>query len=218
MRTAIIAGATGLVGRELVKTLTKSEEYSSVHIIVRRPFGESHPKLTEHIIDFEKLEDFDPGCRIDDFYCTLGTTMKKAGGKEAFRTVDFDYVIYFAKLSKRLDSNCFCVVSAMGANSKSSFFYNRVKGEMERALKNLTLKLKNLVIIRPSLLTGDRKEKRFGESIAETVMNIFNPLIPANYRSVPAKNVANAMYRMTLTEGDDTFYINSGQIHKIRES
>jgi uncharacterized protein YbjT (DUF2867 family) len=213
MRTALIAGATGLVGGELVKKLIESEEYGSVHIIVRRTLGVSHPKLQEHIIDFENLEEFDPKCHIDDFYCTLGTTIKKAGGKDAFRKVDFDYVIYFAKLARKLNCQCFCVVSAMGANPKSAFFYNRVKGEMERALKNSNLK--KLVIIRPSLITGDRKEKRFGESFAKSLMKIIDPIIPLKYRSVSAKKIANAMYRMTQTEGDDIYSIDSGQIHKI---
>jgi len=213
MRTAIIAGATGLVGSELVKRLIESEEYGSVHLLVRRPSDMTHPKITEHIINFENLEDFNPGCHIDDFFCALGTTMKKAGSREAFRTVDFDYVVYFARLAKKFESACFCVVSAMGANSKSSFFYNRVKGEMEKTLKNLGLK--KLVIIRPSLLTGKRREKRLGELFAEKIMALFNPLISARYRSVPAKKVAMAMYRMALTEGDDTYYIDSAQIHKI---
>jgi uncharacterized protein YbjT (DUF2867 family) len=103
----------------------------------------------------------------------------------------------------------------MGANPKSAFFYNRVKGEMERALKNSNLK--KLVIIRPSLITGDRKEKRFGESFAKSLMKITDPIIPLKYRSVSAKKIANAMYRMTLTEGDDIYSIDSGQIHKLGE-
>lgn len=215
MRTAIVAGGTGLVGKELVNKLVESEEYSMVHLVVRNPSGKDHPKIIEHVIDFEKLYEFDPKCHIDDFFCTLGTTMKKAGSKESFRKVDFDYVIYFAKVAKKLGSGCFCIVSAMGANPKSSIFYNRIKGEMERALKNLMLK--KLIIIRPSLITGDRKEKRLGESFAVIVMKVFNPIIPAKYRSVPATKIANAMYRMALTEGEDTYVIESDQVHTIGE-
>ena len=206
-KKALIAGATGLVGTELLKLLIQSESYNKIHVLNRRDVNYESSKVTNHIIDFDKLEEFEPENEIDDVFCCLGTTIKKAKTKENFRTVDFDYVVGLANKSKEWNTSKFLVISALGANKKSSIFYNRVKGEMENALKELGLP--HLFIFRPSLLIGDRKESRPGEKTAILVYKVINPLFVGKlkkYRGINIKKVAHAMIE-TAIHNEDTFKI-----------
>ena len=129
-KTALIAGATGLVGSYLLRMLLQSDRYSKVIAVVRKPIEIKDTKLEQKVIDFDKLA-VTPGLTADDIFCCLGTTMKKAGSKEKFYKVDYTYVVELAKVTSRQFASQFLVVSAMGTDKNSRFFYNRVKGEME---------------------------------------------------------------------------------------
>ncbi|GET22127.1 oxidoreductase [Prolixibacter denitrificans] len=213
MRTAVIAGASGLVGKELVYYLSGSPEYSRIHLLVRRQMENPGDKIIEHLIDFDQLVDFSLEERIDDVYCALGTTMKKAGSKDAFRRVDLEYVVTLAKRAKELGAHRFLVVSSMGADPKSMFFYNRIKGKMEKAIRKVGME--TTIIVRPSLLLGDRKEKRFSEEFSAVLMKILRPLIPKKYRAVSAGKVAGSMYHMALTASPGLHILESNEIQDM---
>lgn len=216
MKTALIAGASGLVGSELLNLLLKSGEYSSVHLLLRKETEHDSPKIIKQIIDFEKLKEFDPGEKIDHIFCTLGTTIKKAKTKENFRKVDFDYVLELGKKALEWQSEKFLIVSSLGANARSSIFYNRVKGEIENALKEL--KLPALFIFRPSLLMGNRKEHRSGEKTATAVYKALNPLFVGGlkkYRGIEASQVAKAMLYTAENSHDNFKIFESYEIQKI---
>jgi uncharacterized protein YbjT (DUF2867 family) len=190
-RTACVVGATGLVGRHLVDVLIHDPEYSRVIALVRRASGRTHDKLEERIVDFDALER-EP-LDVDDAFCALGTTIKKAGSKEAFRRVDFDYVLAFAKAARK-GGKRFLLVSALGADSGSSMFYNRVKGEMEEAVR--ALGFERTLIFRPSFLSGDREEKRAGERVGIAVANVVGAIpigLFRRIRPIEGKDVARGM-------------------------
>ena len=200
-KTALIAGATGLVGSYLLRMLLQSDRYTKVIALVRRPISTQDPKLEQKIVDFDKLA-VTPGLQADDVFCCLGTTMKKAGSKAAFYEVDYTYVVELAKATSQQFASQFLVVSSMGANKKSAFYYNRVKGEMEEAITRFPFTA--IHIFRPSLLTGNRPETRLGEKVGEVLMDglkfaMVGPL--RKYRAVPARVVAKAMLQMAIDNG-----------------
>jgi uncharacterized protein YbjT (DUF2867 family) len=191
--TAILVGSSGLIGEALQAKLAR--RYDKVWAISRKPMG-NLPKNAENLVlDFESdwQEISLPAC--DAFFCALGTTIKTAGSQEAFRKVDFDYVVNSAKAAQRAGATKMAVVSALGASSKSSVFYNRTKGETEEALK--ALGFAKLLIVRPSFLSGNREAlgqaSRPGEAVALALTSVLNPLIPKKYRSISADAVASCM-------------------------
>jgi uncharacterized protein YbjT (DUF2867 family) len=191
-KTALLAGATGLIGAQLMDALLASDYYREVRILVRRPLLKKHPRLTEIVFDFDHP---DPGrVQADDVFCCLGTTMKKAGSKEAFFTVDYEYPMLIARLSRQNGARCFVIVTSMGADPESMFFYNRVKGEVEEDLREFDFE--RLHYVRPSLLLGHRQEKRLGEKTGEILMRILNPLMVGplrKFRAIDSAKVARAM-------------------------
>lgn len=195
-RKAVVAGATGLVGKELVRQLLEDEAYGSVVILVRRKTGLAHPKLTESIVDYRALAGGDEQAvqALDlagaDVFCALGTTIKKAGTQEAFREVDYDYPLALGRLAKEQGAARFLIVTAIGANPASRIFYSRVKGEVEEALRALNLPA--LDLFRPSLLLGKREEFRLGERLAALFMPWLSGLL-GKYRPVHGRTVAAAM-------------------------
>lgn len=194
-RTALIVGATGLVGNELLHILLDSSMYESICILVRMRISTEHTKLTQQIVDFNALEKHAEMFAVDDVFCCLGTTIKKAGSQEAFKKVDFEYPLQVARLAKQKDAKQFLIISAMGANKNSKVFYSRVKGEIEAALEDVDIL--SLHIFRPSLLLGKRKEFRLGERFAEVISPIFSVLLIGRlrkYKPIQAKDVAIAMY------------------------
>ncbi|QHV97436.1 oxidoreductase [Spirosoma endbachense] len=195
-KTAIVLGATGLIGNLLTHRLVDSPLYEKVKVLVRKSLNWQHPRLQEVQFDF----DYPNGLltQADDIFCCLGTTMKKAGSKETFRKVDYQYPMDIARLGLAAGAQQFAIVTAMGADTNSTFFYNRVKGEVERDLT--ALNYPTLLIFRPSLLLGNRGENRLGERLAEGAMRLFSPLIPAKYKGVEASKVANAMLT-TMQQG-----------------
>jgi uncharacterized protein YbjT (DUF2867 family) len=188
MKTALILGATGLIGKKITEQLLDHPNYSSVIILVRKKLSIHHPKLTQQIFnyDFPNLSLI----KADDVYCSLGTTIKTAGSKEAFRKVDYDYVVTIAKAGKENGVNQIAVISAMGANKDSNIFYNRTKGEMEAAIKKIGFN--TALIIRPSMLLGNRTEFRFGELIGKYIMTSLSFLIPKKYKAIYDVQVAKA--------------------------
>jgi uncharacterized protein YbjT (DUF2867 family) len=216
MKTALIAGATGLVGSELVKILIESNEYKTIHLLTRKSLKLESPKIIEHIINFDELPDLKLEVAIDHFYCTLGTTIKKAGTKENFRKVDFEYVVNLGKKAKEIHADKFMMVSSLGANAKSMIFYSRVKGEVEEALKKLSLP--HLFIFRPSLLLGNRLEHRAGEKTAASVYKVLSPVFSGplkKYKGVEAKQVAFAMMQTAIKNEEPFRILESDEIQKF---
>jgi uncharacterized protein YbjT (DUF2867 family) len=200
-KSALVVGATGLVGASLVNMLLEAPEYEKVIVWVRKSTGIKNKKLQEKIIDFESLVTYNFDGKINHVFCCLGTTIKKAKTKEAFKKVDLEYVVSLARKAKEKDVSQFLVISAMGADIKSGVFYNKVKGQMEDELNNLGLR--GLKIFRPSLLLGDRTEFRFGEKAAEVVAKCIPFVFKGGfkkYKPVYGDTVAKAMYKVSIEE------------------
>ncbi|WP_409478888.1 NAD-dependent epimerase/dehydratase family protein [Pseudobdellovibrio sp. HCB154] len=204
MKTAVIIGATGLVGTELVKALSYSQHYDKIYVIARRAVEFNDKKIEPVVIAFENLEQqkFPTGA---DYFCALGTTIKQAGSQEAFRKVDHDYVVSFAKIAKTCEANSFHMVSAMGASQVSTNFYSRVKGETEKDV--LALGLKKTRIYQPSLLIGTRdnlgQPSRLGEEIVTAVYNNAKFLFKGfmkKYEPITAEKVALAMAKNAISD------------------
>ena len=190
-KSALLLGAKGLTGGHLLHLLLESEEYHIIYIYVRRPLGIQNPKLKEIIIDYESYEGT---VDADTVFCCLGTTIKIAKTKEAFKKVDQDYPVKIAQLQFNAGSKRFLVISAMGAASDSLFFYSRVKAEMEKLLS--TIGYPKLFIFRPAIITGERKEHRSGEKIATGIFEILNYILIGplkKYQSVSAKAIASCL-------------------------
>ncbi len=189
----MVAGATGLVGREVLAALLADKRYRAVHTLGRRAAHPGHAKLTQHrLADLAQLPVLP---RVDDLFIALGTTIKVAGSEAAFRAIDHDAVLAIADAAFKSGAKRLAVVSAMGAHARSRVFYSRVKGETEAALRSIGYA--TLVIARPSMLAGDRASlaqgPRAGEQIGLVLMAVLGPLIPPNYRAIAASAVAQAM-------------------------
>jgi len=193
-RTAIIFGSTGLIGNLLLEKLLASEQYNSVKIFVRQSTEIILPEVSEFIVDFQEIASFEEKITGDDLFICLGTTIKKAGSIKKMEEIDRDLPGSIAEAALKNGVKRVAVVSSIGANSSSSNYYLRIKGEMENEI--LKCKFENIAIVRPSMLLGNRKEKRGGESVGKIAMKFFNPLLTGKmkkYRSIDAKDVATAM-------------------------
>ncbi|MCK9641097.1 MAG: NAD-dependent epimerase/dehydratase family protein [Prolixibacteraceae bacterium] len=210
MKTALVAGASGLVGSSLVKMLLQMPEYETVHILVRKEIDLAHPNLFQHVADFDRLETLNLEFKVDDAFVTLGTTIAKAGSKSAFYKVDHDYVLSFARKALSLGATGIFVVSSMGASPSSSIFYNKVKGEIENDLK--AIGFPRLGIFRPSLLLGPRTEKRIGEKLASWMMQSLDFMIPAKYKAIHVDKVAKKMVEMALKDEYGFFIFESDKL------
>ncbi|WNG49780.1 oxidoreductase [Archangium minus] len=212
-RTAVVTGASGLVGGFLLGALLEDERYREVHSLGRRPLPKQHPKLVQHTVDFARLAD-EALPATQDAFCCLGTTIKKAGSQEAFRAVDHDAVLAFAKAAKRAGAQRFLVVTALGSNPRSRVFYNRVKGEVEEALK--TVGFESLVILQPSLLLGERAERRPGEHAAIIASRVLAPLLrPLASRPIEARTVARAMRALAHSAPAGVRVVPSGELQEL---
>ncbi len=200
MKSAMVLGATGLVGRTLVNVLLQDRRYSEVVCLVRKPlsaqlFYDPYNRLKPVVIDFEQLQDYQGYFSVDHVYCCLGTTLKKAGSKQAFRRVDFEYVHIAAQLSRAQRVASFVWISSVGADAKSNSFYLRVKGELENAIMRMP-QLPHAAAVRPSLLLGDRGESRLLEDLAKKTAPVWQSLMKGplkKYRPVHAIDVARNM-------------------------
>ena len=191
-RTVVIAGATGLVGKEILEGLLADRTVTAVHSLGRRKPVAQHPKLTAHVVDFAALPALPPA---DEVYLALGTTIKVAGSQAAFRAVDYDANLAVATAVLPAGVKRVGLVSAMGADSNSKIFYSRVKGELENALAKMPFE--GMVIARPSMLVGNREDLgqpiRQGEVLASALGKAVGFLIPANYKPINASAVAKAL-------------------------
>lgn len=193
----LVAGATGLVGNELLLKLIESPMIGKVTALVRSPLPISHPKLHSLQVDYDSLSEKDLPANTDAVFCCLGTTRAKAGSREAFKLVDYDYVVKLAVFSQRRRVKQFHVISAQGANPSSFWFYNKVKGKMEQEVSKLK-KIDSIYIYRPGLLLGKRSEFRLGEFFGKVLMKVFSFALPANLKPVRATQVAETMLRNAL--------------------
>lgn len=213
-RTALLAGATGLVGRELARQIVEAPHYSRLHVLVRRDVPELQglAKVQALQVDFDALP---PLPAVDDVYIALGTTIKVAGSQEAFRRVDYDYVVAVARAARAAGAKRLGLVSALGADAKSRVFYNRVKAEAEQAVTELGYE--SVVIAQPSLLLGNREAlgqpARTGEVVARRVLGPLSKLIPAGVRPVEASAVASALVEHLLTTSPGVERIASRWMH-----
>jgi uncharacterized protein YbjT (DUF2867 family) len=200
-RNVLLAGASGLVGGQILLALLADPAVARVHALSRRPLAVDHPKLQVHTVDFGRLPALPAACEA---YLALGTTIKVAGSQAAFRAVDLDANLSVARAAFDAGVRRIGVVSAVGANAGSSVFYNRVKGELEDALRRMDLRA--LVIAQPSLLLGNRdglqQPPRLGERMAMPIAKLLAPILPGMYRPVHARAVAQALVRtVPVAEG-----------------
>ena len=197
IRTALVAGASGLVGGHLLESLLADAAYARVVALGRRRLAAQHPKLEQRIVDFAALDALSDLPRVDDVFCCLGTTIKTAGSQEAFRKVDYDYVLAFTRAGQRASATQFLLVSALGADPASRIFYSRVKGELEAEVRRLPYQA--IQIFRPSFLMGDRAAPRLAERVALPLARAVAPLLVGplrRYRPIQAADVARAMVQI----------------------
>jgi uncharacterized protein YbjT (DUF2867 family) len=194
MASAIVAGASGLVGEHVLRRLLADGHYERVVAFVRGPLNLTHRRLEQRTIDYERIGRMSAFPKAEDVFCCLGTTIKKAGSPEAFRKVDVEYVARLAEVSVRAGSSQFLLVSAVGASARSGNFYLRCKGETEDMVR--ALPFRGVQIFRPSFLLGHRLERRAGEAFGIAAARLLSPAMvgPARrYRPIRADDVAKAM-------------------------
>lgn len=212
----IVAGATGLVGSLLLEQLLHYPEFSEVLALVRKQLPVQHQKLRQLLVDFNQLEDYQAEINGHAIFCCLGTIRSKTPNLNQYRKIDHDYPVALAKIGAKNSMSQFHFISSMGANVKSSAFYTRLKGETEADLQKLSLP--SVFIYRPSLLTGDRNDKRFVERLATVIMKWINPFLIGklkNYRSIPAAVVAKAMVNQSLKNNSGNYTYLSDQIKNL---
>ncbi|MCP9291380.1 NAD(P)H-binding protein [Gracilimonas sediminicola] len=213
-KTAIVIGATGLVGSHILKQLLEDDRYETVKVFHRRSTGVEHSKLEEHVVDFDNMEEWKHRLIGDELYSALGTTIKKAGSQEKQYTIDFTYQYETAKAAAENGVDKFSLVSSAGANAQSRAFYTKLKGELDEAVKELPFEV--ITILRPSFLDGDRSENRLGEAIGIFMGKLFTK-IPGlkKYRPIFAGKVAEGMINSLhkcpkgyhIFELDEIFYL-----------
>lgn len=191
-KTAIVVGATGLVGSSLLEQLLEDESYTKVKVFHRRSTGIEHPRLLEQIVDFDRIETWKKQITGDVLFSAMGTTIKKAGSKEAQYKIDYTYQYETAKAAAENKVGIYVLVSSSGANAGSRIFYSRMKGELDEAV--MKLPFRKIIIMRPSILAGKRNEKRKGENIGLAIAKVLTK-IPGlrKYRPIKGETVAGAM-------------------------
>ncbi|AET60965.1 oxidoreductase [Paenibacillus terrae HPL-003] len=213
--TAVVAGATGLVGQQLVKLLLKHPAYRRVVVLVRRDMGMSHPKLIQKQLSFDRLQEELDGTLLKnaDVFCALGTTIRQAGSQGAFRQVDYAYPLALGQAAKQHGAAKFLIVTAMGSSERSTLFYNRVKGEVERDLRHLGLP--RVVLLRPSFMLGDREERRLGEKAGIIAFQLLRPFMIGSlsrFKAVHSRDVAQVMIQAARQKAPAWEAINSDEI------
>ncbi len=208
-KKALVFGATGLVGKQLIQQLVAIEEIERIHIVNRREQLYSSNKIKQYVIDYSSLEEKNEIFKVDQVYICLGTTIKKAGSKANFEEVDLILAVRIAKMAANNSVEKLIMISSMGAEEKSSNFYLSTKGKAENQIKRL--EIPQTYFVRPSLLLGDRKEKRVGESIAKIVMSSLSFLFIGpfkNYKAIKDTTVAKAMIHIMFSELDSRAFEN----------
>jgi uncharacterized protein YbjT (DUF2867 family) len=216
MRTAIIIGASGLIGKELLKLLLEDPFYDRLKVFVRKELGISHPKLEQVIADFNDLKPLQERISGDVVFCAMGTTIKAAGSREAFVKVDLTYILSFAELAKKSSVTRFILVSSLGVAENTSNFYLSVKRDIENALKRL--KFPSLIIVRPSMLLGKRAESRPAESVGKFLMKGLSFFFIGKlkkYKAIEAETVAKAMIALSKTELEGVSVFESDRLQEL---
>jgi uncharacterized protein YbjT (DUF2867 family) len=216
-RIALIFGSTGLIGNLLLSELISSEKYSMIKIFVRQPSGFSNLKVKEMVVDFSNFESFSSQISGDDLFICIGSTIKKAGAVANMEKIDRDLPYKIASVASANGVARVAVVSSIGANPRSGNYYLRIKGEMEELISKL--KFDHVAVVRPSMLTGERKERRTGEIAGKVLMSIFNPLLAGKlrkYRSIHAGDVARAMISAIQEDTSKVFY-ESDELQKLAD-
>ena len=197
-KTAIVIGATGLVGSQLVQQLLADDRFEKVTIFVRRARGLTHSKLDEQLVDFNQLDQWKEQIQGDVLFSTMGTTLKKAGSKQAQFKIDYTYQYEVAEAATQNGVRNFVLISSAGANPESRVFYSRMKGELDEAVQKLNFR--KITILRPSILDGDRKEKRTMEQISLKISRWITHFVFRKYRPIKDETVARAMIHVALNE------------------
>ena len=214
-KTAIVIGATGLTGNLLLKKLIEDERYDFVKIFGRRKVEITHSKIIQFTGNLMELDRFKDDFNGEEVYCCIGTTSKKTPNKSQYRKIDFGIPVTAAKLCKENNINCFLVISALGANAKSSIFYNKTKGEMEQAV--LEQNIPFTYILRPSLILGNRNDNRLVENLGKKAFDTFQFLFVGKlkkYRAIEANQIAQTMIYLANTKPEIDI-IESNKIEKI---
>jgi len=216
--TATLIGATGLIGGYLLEELLNDRSVDKVRVLIRRPIEITHPKLEKNIVDFNDGDSLLVAISNSHVvFCAVGTTQRKVkGDKEAYRKVDFDIPVKAARFCKMTGCEKFILVSSVGANSKSSSFYLKLKGEVEEAVR--AVGLKSVHIMRPSLLLGGRKEFRFGEDFSKVFITTLSFLIPSKYKAIQAKDVAKAMLAAAKRTEEGVFVYENREINALNDN
>ncbi|MFZ4800055.1 MAG: oxidoreductase [Bacteroidia bacterium] len=212
MKTAIIAGATGLIGNQLLEKLLEISQYDKVIALVRNEIPLQSNKLIQIKVDYDNLQLIAENLKSDDVFCCLGTTINKAGSKEEFYKVDFQYCLNLAIETHKNGASNFYLVSALGANANSKVFYNSVKGKIEDAIKMIGFK--SFYIFRPSLLLGNRNEFRLGEKIMQIILKPLSKIMVGSmkkYAAIESNQVAKVMYWIAITNNKTGTHILSNE-------
>jgi uncharacterized protein YbjT (DUF2867 family) len=213
---AVIVGASGLIGSKLLSILLNWPEYDEIISLGRKKIALKNKKLTQFIVDFDHLDSYSEHINGRAVFCCLGTTRKKTPDLKEYRVIDYDYPLKLAEIAKKNKVKQYHFVSALGANPDSSAFYLKMKGETEQGIQSVGMDC--VRIYQPSLLTGQRNERRLGERLALQVMKVLDPLLPGpfkKYRSIPAYTVAMAMFKESLKNKDGLFIHPSEQIKQL---
>ena len=205
-KKAVISGATGLVGKELLNHLIEEDYYEKIYILSRRPLTYSNPKLEVIVINYDDTQSYKDKFSAHHYYCCLGTTIKQAKSLYNFYRVDYLYVYRLASLAEK-DSNCsqFILLTSVGAKPSSSIFYNRVKGQVEHEVAKLSIK--GIHFLRPSILLGHRTKKRTYEEVGKICFAIIRFFLIGSYAAflaIQARKVAIAMFRIAKSETEGT--------------
>lgn len=215
-KKALIAGASGLIGSELIQILLKQPEYSEIVVFVRKELPLKDPKLKQIVIDFDDMVNYSNEITGDAVFVCLGSTKKKTPDKTLYWKIDHDYPMQLAQIAKQNNVEQFHLVSSIGADAKSDNFYLKMKGQTMADIE--TIGIKSLYIYQPSLITGARKEFRLIEKLATGIMKMIDPLLTGSwkrYRSIPAKNIAQAMVNRSLKNETGTFIYTTEKIKEL---
>jgi uncharacterized protein YbjT (DUF2867 family) len=216
MKTALVIGATGLVGSHCLQLLLADDSYNEVRVLARKPALLEHPKLRWSVVDMGRLSDQASLFAVDEVYCCLGTTIKKAGSRQEFRKVDYEYPLDAARAALMAGVRRFLIVTSLGADPDSRVYYSRVKGDVEQAL--VSIRLPSLNIFRPSFLVGARKEVRVGEKIAGALFRLIGEVLVGplrKYRPIDARVVAQAMVRAAARASSGVHVFESDHIQML---
>lgn len=215
-RSALVLGATGLVGGHVLDLLLADAAWERVTTLGRRPVSREHPKLEQRAADFDRLGEHAEAFAADDVFCCLGTTIRAAGSREAFRRVDHDFAVAAARLASERGARHFLLVTALGADPASRVFYNRVKGETERDVSGLPFPA--VSILRPSLILGERADRRPAEALAQRVAPLLGAVLVGplrRYRAVEARVIARAMTRLAKEAAPGVRIVENDELARL---